>query len=190
MKSPHTTTIKKIDAIERLLPNLLAIDTLYSIPDNIALWQTYTQQGNRFMKLGALAQPPNPNPDRARAVYHSAMSVAKKLWQQAQARRTNPEIIHIYVISCYNLADYYEANNLSHAEDLLIDAYDRALLTMQDPNFDLDFQLEAYQSFQTVLRHLVDFYDRQHNHQAMTAISLQARQQARQFLSSLNKCQS
>lgn len=185
-----TTSINKAAPIERLLPNLLTIDTLYSIPDNIAIWQEYTQQGNQLVKLGALAQPLNPNTDRARTAYNSAMSVAKKLWQQAQARRTNPEIIHIYVISCYNLADYYTANNLSHAEDLLLDAYDIASLMMQDPHFDLDFQLEAYQSFQTVLRHLADFYDRQHNHQQMTAISLQAGRQARQFLSSLNKCQS
>ncbi|WP_310481042.1 hypothetical protein [Chamaesiphon sp. VAR_48_metabat_403] len=190
MVKSDTASIEKVDEIERLFPNLLAIDTLYSIPDNIAIWQEYTQQGNQFIKLGALAQPPNPNTDRARAVYNSAMSVAEKLWQQAQARRTNPEIIHIYVISCYNLADYYAANNLSHAEDLLMDAYDVALLTMQDANFDLDFQLEAYQSFQTVLRHLVDFYVRQHNHKKMTAISIAAGRQARQFLSSINKCQS
>jgi hypothetical protein len=71
-----------------------------------------------------------------------------------------------------------------------MDAYDIALLTMQDPNFSLDFQLEAYQSFQTVLRHLVDFYERHQNTAAMTAILLQSGQQARQFLGHLNECQS
>ncbi|WP_373542838.1 hypothetical protein [Chamaesiphon sp.] len=39
MTQSHTRCIEKVDASDRLLLDLLAIDTLYFIPDNIAIWQ-------------------------------------------------------------------------------------------------------------------------------------------------------
>jgi hypothetical protein len=98
MTQSHTRFINKVDSVvrvaspkeNRLLPNLLTIDTLYSIPDNIAIWQEYTNQGNRFMKLGALAQPPNPNTDRARTVYHRAWACCQKTVATSPSAKKQP----------------------------------------------------------------------------------------------------
>ncbi len=169
----------KVDPLDQLR-------STFSIADNIAIWQAYTRQGNQFMKL-ALAQPPNPQVEQAQSVYDRAIDLAKEMWHQAQAQNCHPETIHIYAISCHNLADYYEAVNRNpHAEDLLLEAFDRTLSTMQDPDLAPDFQMEAYRSLHMVLQQLVDFYDRHQNPNAATKIVLKAGQQARQFLDNLN----
>ena len=176
----------KVDSLVRLASTLQPIDTSNSIADNIAIWQAYTKQGNQFMKL-ALAQPPNQQVEQAQSVYDRAIDLAKEIWHQAQAQNSHPEAIHIYTISCHNLADYYEAVNRDrHAEDLLLDAFARTLSTMQNPDLAPDFQMEAYRSLHMVLHQLVDFYDRHQNPDAATKITLQAGKQARQFLNNLN----
>ena len=179
--------VRVADPTENRLVPLQPIDTSDSIPDNIAIWQEYTKQGNQLMKL-ALAQPRDSQFEQAQSGYDRAMVVAKKMWAQAQAQNSHPETIHIYTISCHNLADYYEAVNRNRqAEDLLLDAFSRTLSTMQDPQFAADFQMEAYRSLHMVLHQVVDFYDRHQNPNAGTPIVLQAGRQARQFLDRLNE---
>ncbi len=176
----------KADPLNRLASTLQPTDTSNSIADNIAIWQAYTKQGNQFMKF-ALAQPPNPQVEQAQSFYDRAIDLAKDMWHQAQAQNCHPETIHFYAISCHNLADYYEAINRDrHAEDLLLDAFDRTLSTMQNPHLAADFQMEAYRSLHMVLQQLVDFYDRHRKPNAATKIVLQAGHEARKFLNSLN----
>jgi tetratricopeptide (TPR) repeat protein len=142
-------------------------------PDPI--WQQYTKEGNSKMKVGSI--------EEAKASYDRAIAIAENLWQQACEQKCNPETIHLYVITCHNLADCYEAMKLSQrAESYLIEAYRQTLTTMNDINLPLNFRMEAYQGLQMVLRQLIDFYHRTENPEAIASITLESQQQAQKLL--------
>ncbi len=58
-------------------------------------------------------------------------------------------------------------------------------MTIEDTSLPLNFRQEAYQGLQMVLRQLVDFYHRQQNPDAISAIVLKSRQRSQLFLNDL-----
>jgi tetratricopeptide (TPR) repeat protein len=142
------------------------------------LWEQYTKEGNSQIQVGAI--------EEAKVSYHKAIAIAENLWQQSCEQRCNPETIHLYVITCHNLADCYEAMKLNQrAESYLLQAYRQTLTTIEDTGLPLNFRIEAYQGLQMVLRQSIAFYSRTDNHEAIAQILLESQQKAQKLVNEL-----
>lgn len=138
-------------------------------------WQNYTKQGNKQMGKSRYLL--------ACQSYLCALELAESLLNHAKSKLDNPDAIHLYIISCNNLADSYrEVKNWQESETYLLKAYDAALEIMNGKSFPLQFKIEAYRGLRINLGHLVDFYRKIGQDSKMQEIIAQTQSQTLDFL--------
>jgi tetratricopeptide (TPR) repeat protein len=114
-------------------------------------WQFYTKQGNEQMQSGLYAE--------ANKSYLAALELAEIITGNAKRHQAPVEMIHIYVVSCYNLAgSFQKLGSYEEAEQCLLDAYQTTDDIMEDENLLMDARSTGYQGFQASFMQLSDFY--------------------------------
>lgn len=141
-------------------------------------WTFWTQAGNTCFH--------NNDYPKAKSYYLQALRFAEQSLQASEQSRHNSGSIHLYVVSCHNLASVQaQQGEVSIAESTLHQAYHRLLKLMVNTDLPLQFRLEAYQGFFMAFRHLIDFYQPYEPCSARDALINHAKPLALSFLRQL-----
>ncbi|MBW4435241.1 MAG: DUF2753 family protein [Pelatocladus maniniholoensis HA4357-MV3] len=106
-------------------------------------WQLYTKTGNQRMQAKLYQE--------AQQAYQQAVDLANSLLSQAKHTATNPDTIHLYVVSCHNLADCFLAmGDAGQAEAILQQAYTEIIDTMNQSSFSMELRFEALKALKMV----------------------------------------
>ncbi|MBE9213605.1 hypothetical protein IQ247_13165 [Plectonema cf. radiosum LEGE 06105] len=116
------------------------------------------------------------------ACYPKALTVAQELLQEATSHLSNSEAIHIYVLSCQNLANCHLAvGEVMKAETCLLKAQSSASGMMGASKLPMEFRTQAYYAFHTTFQDLVRFYQAINRQDALGEIIMQSKEQALKF---------
>ena len=143
-----------------------------------ANWVSYTQAGNQKMQEN--------EPELACYFYEQAFSIAEERIATNPTQWENPDLIHLYIIAGNNLADSYVAfGRTDDAETKLLASYHRAIAIMKDHQLPWSIREEAYNGFQQVFRHLINFYQQTDQQESLAAITEQSKQESQCFMEEL-----
>jgi tetratricopeptide (TPR) repeat protein len=141
-------------------------------------WDSYIRTGNDYFNQGNYAI--------SQAQYTQALTLGSHLLQIAVQQEHAPETIHLFIISCFNMANVHEElGQKTEAETLLRQAYDKATDLMTCQTLSLAFRATIYQGFQAAFERLMAFYHQYGDRQSCDALISQAQPLALAFLSSL-----
>lgn len=116
------------------------------------------------------------------ACYQKALTVAQELLQEATSRLSNSEAIHIYVLSCQNLANCHLAvGEVMEAETCLLKAQSNASEMMGASKLPMEFRTQAYYAFHATFQDLIKFYQAVDRQDALCEIIMQSKEQALKF---------
>jgi tetratricopeptide (TPR) repeat protein len=139
------------------------------------VWKNHIQQGNRQIQAQLY--------DDAIACYEQALSIAEKILQQATSDLNNFEAIHLYVLSCQNLANcHLVLGQLTEAETCLLKAKSSASDIMGACQLPMELRTQAYCAFYATFKDLVKFYEALGDQDALSEIITQSQEQALSFL--------
>lgn len=145
------------------------------IPPPDARWQACTQTANRLMQEGSYQE--------AQAAYLQAVQIAEAALTAAESQQDNEHAVHLYAVSCHNLADnFLQLGQSAEAEMLLTKAYQRSLCLMQNDRLPYAFRWEAMRALQQVALQRIDFYRRQGQTDAVAVVLSQSSGQIQSFL--------
>lgn len=138
-------------------------------------WASSIEAGNVHFKNGDYLA--------AQAFYEQALTLESHLLQTAIQQTYAPETIHLYVISCYNLANVHQRlEQWAKAEEILRQAYDIALNLMTRRALPLPVRAEGYQGFFAAFQRLVEFYGQRSDRASCDALINHAKPLALEFL--------
>ncbi|MEH2183860.1 hypothetical protein [Nostoc sp.] len=139
------------------------------------VWKNHIQEGNSKMQVKSYYD--------AIACYQKALTLAEKILQKATSHLTNSEAIHIYVLSCQNLANCHLAvGQLIEAETYLLKAQSSASDIMGASKLPMEFRTQAYCAFYATFQDLVKFYEALGREDEVSEIIMQSKEQALKFL--------
>ncbi|WAL62160.1 DUF2753 family protein [Thermocoleostomius sinensis] len=114
-------------------------------------WQLYTKTGNQRMQANLYHE--------AQQAYHQAWELAEWLLEKAEKNATHPDAIHLYVVSCHNLADnWLTLGDAQQAEMILRKAFDRVIQIMTDKGSSNPRRLEAFKALKAISFEIDSFY--------------------------------
>lgn len=141
-------------------------------------WVGYTQAGNQHMQ--------SQQPQQARHCYSQALVLAEKLMIKGVRQRQEPDVIHLYAVSCINLADSFQALGEDlEVETVLLKAHSTLVALLEDRTLLLPVRQAAYQGGHKALIQLIEFYDQTQQPAASEAVMTQFKHRSRQFLQAL-----
>ncbi|MBW4698408.1 MAG: DUF2753 domain-containing protein [Aphanocapsa lilacina HA4352-LM1] len=141
-------------------------------------WKACTCRANHSLQQGCHQQ--------AEAEYRQATALAETLLQTARVRLDNAHAIHVYAISCHNLAMVYtklECNFL--AEAALLAAHGAAVGMLEDAGLPQAFRWEALGALRANMFQFIDFYRNLGRKADLDAIVERSTAPAIRFLSTL-----
>ena len=146
-------------------------------------WADYTQSGNQHMQ--------RHQPQQARDCYCKALVLAEKLMVEGVRQRQEPDVIHLYAMSCNNLADSFQAlGKALEAETILLKSHSTLMALLDDRNLALPVRQEAYQGLHRALAQLIGFYNQTQQPAALEEVTTQFKRHSQQFLRELTQpCQ-
>lgn len=143
-------------------------------------WQFYTKQGNEQMQSGLYIQ--------ANKSYLAALELAEIIICNAKHNKAPVEMIHLYVVSCHNLANcFLKLGNYAEAEQCLLDAYQTTDDIMEDENLLMEARSTGYQGFQISFMQLSDFYGSTGQKQKLVNLIESSKAKALEFLALVKK---
>ncbi|PMB14687.1 DUF2753 family protein [Fischerella thermalis] len=138
-------------------------------------WQLYTKTGNQRMQANLYQE--------AQQAYQQAVDLAKSLLSQAKHTATHPDAIHVYVVSCHNLADCFLAmGDARQAEAILQQAYTEIIDTMNQSSFSKDLRFEALKALKIASCEMHSFYQQQNQLTSANKVMQDAIASAKVFL--------
>ncbi|UFP94759.1 DUF2753 domain-containing protein [Gloeobacter morelensis] len=141
-------------------------------------WKACTCRANHWLQQGSHQQ--------AEAEYRQALALAETLLQTARVQLDNAHAIHVYAISCHNLATVYTRLECDFlAEGALLAAHGAAVGTLDDIGLPHAFRWEALCALRANMFQLIDFYRGRGRKADRDAIVERSTASAVQFLSTL-----
>lgn len=114
-------------------------------------WSSYIEAGNGHFRDGDYLA--------AQDLYEQALTLGRQLLQAAVQQTHAPETIHLYIVSCFNMANVHQQlEQRTEAERMLRQAYDTALALMTCQTLSLNFRATVYQGFSAAFGKLIEFY--------------------------------
>jgi tetratricopeptide (TPR) repeat protein len=143
-------------------------------------WQLDTKAGNQQMQVNLYFE--------AQQYYERALELACLLLEEAKNSSIRPDTIHLYVISCHNLADsWLNLGKMQQAEMVLQQGFDQVIQTMNDVSLSNKLRLEAFKALKMVSFEMDSFYRQQNQVARAEQIFERAITLARDFLAQFNR---
>jgi tetratricopeptide (TPR) repeat protein len=143
-------------------------------------WQFYTKQGNEQMQSELYVE--------ANKSYLAALELAEIIICNAKHNKAPVEMIHLYVVSCQNLANCFQKlGNYAEAEQCLIDAYQTTDDIMEDESLLMEARSIGYQGFQMSFMQLSDYYGSIGQKQKLVSLIESSKVKALDFLALVQK---
>ena len=147
-------------------------------PESNRTWVNYTQAGNHCMQLG--------HSEEARSLYRQTVALAEKLILRGILQYQKPYIIHMYIVSCHNLANCCQImGELPEAETSLLKAYSTAIAFMNNRRLPSSIRQEAYHALNRAFTYLAGFYTQTQQTEALAEITMQTQIQGQRFMDTL-----
>ena len=141
-------------------------------------WVDYTQAGNQYMQ--------HHQPQQARDCYCKALVLAEKMMREGVCQRQEPDVIHLYAVSCNNLAESFQALNEDlEAETILLKSHSTLMALLDDRSLALPVRQEAYRGLHRALAQLIGFYNQTQQPAALEEVTTQFKRHSQQFLREL-----
>jgi tetratricopeptide (TPR) repeat protein len=142
-------------------------------------WVSFIETGNHYFENGDYPA--------AQLQYQQALALGTQLLQTAAQQVHAPEMIHLYIISCNNIANIHQQlNQQTEAEAVLRQAYNTALTLINRNTLPLTFRSEIYNGFHSAFQRLMEFYAQQGDRQSVDELIYQAQPIALKFLERMN----
>ncbi|MEM9007513.1 MAG: hypothetical protein AAGE59_28805 [Cyanobacteria bacterium P01_F01_bin.86] len=148
------------------------------VPESNRTWVSHTQVGNLRMQLSEF--------ESARRFYRQALALVESLIKRSFLQYQKPEIIHMYIVSCHNLANSCRAlGELPEAETSLLKAHSTAIAFMNDDQLPSSIRQEAYHAMRRAFNYLAGFYIQTQQTEALAKITMQTKTQGQRFIDNL-----